>query len=341
MTKKFSIPPRKAGFAAGLSLAASLGATTLAAQEIAITPSEDLFRKLQEQTEGVAPPVIKFMQEQGTKFTYLGNAGGLDGYLGETPTGKLQTFYVTPDGQHVIAGILFRQGGINLTGVQMNDLRNRYEDARRKAAQARKEVENATPEDIVIPQATGALVEVPPEAVAAGEVKMATSDEFLSARDAKEMKAALDRTPWFQVGAPDVPVVYKVADPNCPFCHEAWKVLRPMVMKREIAVRVILIAGLKGSKAEAISILSREKPFQAWMAGEGSVGTTAVASPPAATSAEFRRGESFLNQNMQFISEAEVTSTPHFFYLDEEDQLYESEGMPRDFNAFLGALKKE
>src|SRR3546814_6411767 len=56
------------------------------------------------------------------------------GYLGESPTGRMQTFYVSPDGNHVVAGLLFRNGGVNVTGVQIGEMQSRFEKAMEESA---------------------------------------------------------------------------------------------------------------------------------------------------------------------------------------------------------------
>lgn len=78
------------------------------------------------------PAALRKMQDDGVKLTYLGDTGGLRGYLGEAQGGKMQVFYVTPDGNHLVAGIMFRANGTNVTGVQIADMQRRFDDARRQ-----------------------------------------------------------------------------------------------------------------------------------------------------------------------------------------------------------------
>lgn len=76
--------------------------------------------------EQALAPVLSWMQAIGVKLTYLGDEGGLSGYLAEDATGKMQTIYVTPDREHVIAGLLLKRGGDNITGVQVGEMRERF-----------------------------------------------------------------------------------------------------------------------------------------------------------------------------------------------------------------------
>jgi protein-disulfide isomerase len=75
------------------------------------------------------PPVLAWLQQQGNKLTLIGEEAGLKGYLLESPTGKLQSVYVAPDGKHIILGLLYEQGGKNVTGVQLGEMRKRFDNA--------------------------------------------------------------------------------------------------------------------------------------------------------------------------------------------------------------------
>lgn len=81
------------------------------------------------QREAQLAPILSWLQTKGVSLTFLGEEGGLRGYLGESADGKMQTFYVTPDGQHVILGLLFKNGGTNQTGVQIGEMRARFDAA--------------------------------------------------------------------------------------------------------------------------------------------------------------------------------------------------------------------
>lgn len=83
-------------------------------------------------------PVLSWLQTQGVKLTYLGDEGGLKAYLGESANGKQQVFYATPDGDHVVAGLLFKRDGMNVTGVQIGEMQQRFREAQQKYDEAMK-----------------------------------------------------------------------------------------------------------------------------------------------------------------------------------------------------------
>ena len=310
------------------------------AQDSAIpsVPSESTMNALNQST---TPPILEYLIESGVKLTYLGDAGGLESYLGESPSGKTQVFYLTPDNRHVVAGFLFKDNGVNVTGVQLTDMKNRYEDARRKAEAAASGLEQGSTESVPEPELTDDLQEITPDQVASGAAEVPSADEYLSRMNPDALSRDLENISWFRVGANDAPIVYMVADPNCPFCHRMWKDLRPMVMSREISLRIILIAGLEGSEADATSLLSREDPAKAWFQGEGSTRTMPVTAPPPAGSEEFKTAQSYLRTNMDFVADYDVSATPFLFYFDENGTVLESSGIPEDQSVFFSRLPEE
>ena len=304
--------------------------------EISNLPSGGVIQRLE---NDVIPPALKYLMDNGVKLTYLGDAGGLAGYLGESPSGTVQTFYLAPDGSHVIAGVLFRNGGVNVTGVQMYDMKSRFEAAKKMAEGVSDELSTIQPQSLIEPKITAGLTEVTPLQIQNGDAAIVTKDKYLSDKNLDDFNSDIDKVAWFSVGASDAPVLYMLADPNCPFCHNAWKELRPMIMAREISVRVILVAGLEGSEPEALSILSRDEPGRAWFAGEGSTASMPVAPPPNSGSSEYQEAVKYLRTNTEFMNKYELDATPYFFTIDKEGVLYESRGWPREKDVFFSILR--
>ncbi|MFC6047044.1 hypothetical protein ACFPYM_04260, partial [Methylobacterium hispanicum] len=83
-------------------------------------------------------PVLSWLQTQGVKLTYIGDEGGLKAYLGESANGKQQVFYVAPDGDHVVAGLMFKRDGMNVTGVQIGEMQQRFREAQQRYEEALK-----------------------------------------------------------------------------------------------------------------------------------------------------------------------------------------------------------
>lgn len=325
--------------------------------------------------EAQLPPILSWLQTQGVKLTYLGDEGGLRGYLGESANGKMQTFYVTPDGNHVVAGILFRTGGTNLTGVQIGEMRARFESAAKElesatvdgsgkaskdaAAAATEKKERETVENdpgkteptkgaASAPERTGNDVvsstktdgedtelSVPPPS---GPVLGASGDPsemWISKLDKTEFLSAAEKAPFFEVGAVSArQVLWMVADPQCPYCHRTWDHIRGLVYGKKLRVRVILIAGLKGSEPKARQILSRPLPARAWLDTNAGRAVEVTADP---NSPEWIKAGEYLEQTKAFAQRFGIDRTPFLAYVGESGQFYSALGLPSDLDGFLAA----
>jgi len=78
---------------------------------------------------GELPAVIRYVISEGVKITSLGEVAGLRTYLGEAANGRFNAFYVAPDGEHLIAGLMFQSGGHNVTNDQIAAMLKRFGDA--------------------------------------------------------------------------------------------------------------------------------------------------------------------------------------------------------------------
>jgi protein-disulfide isomerase len=367
----------------GSILSSSVWAQTKLPVPVAGNPVDPLGNRNQE-----LPPALRFLQSQGVKLTSMGDADGLQSYLGEDPSGAKQTFYITPGGKMAIAGLAFRADGVNYTGLQIVDIQRRFEanriqveeKTRQAEAEAKKLRDQANSLDEqshqldgaknqlggnlnsmtfgngraptpavpvtkpaeATPTPTSTLVApapvVPPLAplsqaspiggaslpVPSTPASNNSADKFVSLIPQARFNELMDtQVAWFKVGVENTPVVYMVADPQCPFCHRAWAALRNKINNGELTVRVILIAGLPDSQDKAVSILSRANPGQAWNLGEGSVEGVKIAPSPDTNSEAYRKGMERLTANMTFVNEMKIIkSTPYFIYTGKDGRLY-------------------
>ncbi len=251
-----------------------------------------------------APEVLSALEKEGTKLTYLGNDGGLEGYLGENRYGKMQVFYVTPDGKHMIAGLLFRADGTNITGVQIGRMKMRAEHGG--------------------PQASGTV---------------SPNSDFLSRLQKDGFVESAEKTAWFAIGDDKAPAVYIVVDPQCPYCHQAWTALKPRIADGSLSLRIIMTSILPESDEKAISILGQKSPGAAWLRGEGSsdvVPVSVVTSPD-----DRARGEHALKVNRDFANSINVNGTPFIAYVGDDGRLYSVDGLPQDMEGFFQRLPKK
>jgi protein-disulfide isomerase len=280
-------------------------------------------------------PVLSWLESQGVVLTALGEEGGLHAYLGEAPGGRMQVFYLTPDGQHIVAGMMFREGGSNVTAAQLAAMRERFIAERRRIQE--QEGRMATAQQALGGGLEQALTPAPQRSPvpSPSETRSGQSEERVALRD--RIIRAAESTAWFSLGREGAPVVYMLADPQCPHCHNVWAQLRPRIEAGEIMVKIILVGALPGSEERAISILSRPEPGRAWLAGEGSTNAR-VAPPPPENSRQFQMAQRLLRANLEFAREVGIKGTPWLAYVGRDGELRTVEG-ETDTGVFLRNIR--
>ncbi len=385
------------------------------------------------EADGDARPFTEWLASSGAKLTpFLDRDGNLDGYLAESKASegnpsRMQPFYVFPGNKRGVAGVLIRRGNVFVTGLQVHALQQRFAQDEAAAKQAKNsEVLPGSanppaaprmlspsgadaPKDAPSPgaatsetrqekpradapaepsaetmlAAVSPAAEPPPKAVeeplagvpAPAEVPRPTAapaaqqapspvpikpifaqgpistkpaesaaQYLVKAPDQEDFLAAARSTVFFTVGRKNVPAVWMVADPQCPFCHETWRQLKPLVFDGKLQVRVILIAGLRGSDPHVRSILARGTPLgseasHAWLTGEGSINNVAIAPPPSDGTPANEEAKRFVALNDAFAQRFQISRTPFMFYTAAEKDMYASVGVPESLDGFLAALR--
>jgi protein-disulfide isomerase len=305
------------------------------------------------------PGVVLYLERNGVDLVHLGSEGGLEGYLATARDGKRQVVYVTPDGLHIVAGSLFDASGVNVTGIQMKNMQDRFR-ALAPQSQQQSQVPPAAPstpapsaETLAIPQPAPSTRAVPEQSqspvqqqsqapssqqsgagslVRAGsaERSLAPLSQYRSQRlTAADLGRLKEEAAFFTVGVEGVPDLMMVADPQCPHCHTAWESLRQHVLSGRIRLNIVLIAGLQGSDPIARAILAQERPGMAWLAGQGSV--AGVQPPPLdPQSPKWAQTGKYLQANLEFARAVGLTGTPFLAFVGGDGAVYAFNGMPRD-----------
>lgn len=286
-----------------------------------------------------APPVaLEYLKEQGVSLTALDDTcGGLNGYLGESPTGKMATFYVSPDGSHMVSGLCFRKG-VNVTGVQISDMQKRFEAARKAAERAERDTSSSTPLSVDSPRLPGVPEGPDLDALASADAAAPAAAWVTDQFDDAQLFEDLQNAAWFSVGVEEAPVIYAAVDPNCPFCHALWAELEPKVRAKELKVRLIMFQALRGSRDDALSLLSLEQPGRAWLAGQGSTDGAEIDPPPAKGTEAYQRATHYLDINQSFVRKYGIDATPWLVYVGRDDKVRMNKGLPKNVDAFLSAL---
>lgn len=336
--------------------------TTIAHAQVP-TPAQQLTDDIKvtnalEKATDASVPSLAYLRAQGVTLTYLGNDGGNEGYLGIAPDGKMQAFYLSNDKTKLIPGMMFgfmNKQVVNVTADQILSMKNRV--LQEKAALERKQADIQKGQDAIktessdldartklinqastmlngnetgdikndgnIPMPANNNTPVP----ATGSTADNSMDKWLVPNaDIGKFAKDIDNVYWFSVGKKDakVPVLYMIADPQCPFCHRAWGEIRNLVFSGKLNVHIIMISGLPGSDGPAAELLSRANPGLSWLQGEGSTdGAIPMSTPTSAK--EYKAAENYVHVNSAYANRMNVKKTPWLAYI-KNGKLYELQG---------------
>jgi protein-disulfide isomerase len=303
--------------------------------------------------------ILNKLREEGYELTPLGQEGGLNGFFSKK-SGIGQTIYITPDAEHMIVGFMMERGGRNISGVQLGEMRARFESMGQEPAKAAAAAETqatplaatiddraalpavpaVTPEKAALP-APASTVNLPVATGPADGNEGNPSSFYLSTIDEKTFVDAVDKASWFDVGSATAPnLLYMVADPGCPYCHQTWDYIRPFIASNQLRVRVIMISFLKGSDPKAMEIMASSKPGIRYLETDAGAHMGVAKIDP--NSDHYKSMAGHLLNNRKFTEKFSIEGTPFLAYQDKDGQFYISKGLPANLASFFHAanLKK-
>ncbi len=121
---------------------------------------------------------------------------------------------------------------------------------------------------------------------------------------------------YIQQGANNAPhQAYILFDPNCVFCHRLFQAVQPAISSGQLAVRWIPVAFLKPtSKGRVYAMLSSQDPLAVMQQNEANFDEQSEnGGVPPLTSAS-TAVEQQLQNNMAFLTETQINSTPTILY---------------------------
>ncbi|MBI1273815.1 MAG: hypothetical protein GC131_07005 [Alphaproteobacteria bacterium] len=192
-------------------------------------------------------PMIKAMQDSGTKFYYLGEHSGLHGWL-ILNNGRLNVLYLTPDKTgFIFSGSIISGDGGNITQLQIASAITKNDDLKARV------------------EGLAAGKGAPPPAVSIEKEGMPVPGGAIS--PGEQLIADMESAAGMTVGEATAPLLMMVVDPRCPYCKETWRALRDVVSVGGLRVKLIPI-GAQGSEneREAAVFLRAETPLATWNA---------------------------------------------------------------------------
>lgn len=228
-------------------------------------------------------PILNHLRRSGLGLTFLGmDAGGLPAFLGSDGADKQAIYYITPDGEHAIAGLAFDAQGEVITATQLSRIADKINPT--------AGVQNSS----------------------ASTIDAGPTDK------ANRLWSQLEQTHWIALGNLEKPPLYMIADPACPYCARAWEALKGPLERGEIQVRVIPVSLINGSNPAIVhEIFSSEHPDKAWKDAieakiNGQRAKRYAGSPPS-------KLQNMLDQNHLFFADWQLKQVPQFYFLDDEE----------------------
>ncbi len=178
------------------------------------------------------PEALEVLTERGAQARYLGKRHGMDGWV-TIFQGQEQYYYVTPNGEGFLMGLMFDKDGKMVTMEQVRDLQAQSDDVLDFLAVDKPKEEKLS------------------------EAKDITNKAFEYKTPAERMFAEVENSNWIQFGEDDAPVIYSFMDPQCPHCHDFMKDLKDSyIAKGLVQVRMVPVGFSEETLSQAAFLMA-------------------------------------------------------------------------------------
>ena len=249
-------------------------------------------------------PALKRVASKGATLYDLGVQHGLGGVFALQGQ-SFQVFYVTPDGQALIGGVMWEASGKNVTRDQVIPIEGAIPTVTIGAAAAAK------------PAPEGAPV------VAVAQGVAGTPTDALK---------AVEATTFGLAGDTKAPRLWVYIDPLCSYSTRAMDQLRPYIASGRVQAAVIPLSvldyedqGRSTVAAKAMLSLPADRMVAAW----GSNGLDGPADPAA---------DRRLAVNMATAQAIGLRGTPTFLWRRADGTEGRADGMPANIDALIASL---
>lgn len=264
------------------------------------------------------PAPLKTLVEEGAQIRYLGNDLGLDGWV-TIKNAQEQYFYVTPDQQGLVMGVLFNGKGDTVTLRQINRLRKAEGPEIDKLA--------GLPDAAPPPSRTGTPG---PEATAPKNLPKDSPGPSKSERFYTE----IEKANWISLGKKDAPALYTFIDPECPHCHDMLSDIRKSgyLEKGLLQLRLIPVGLMsEDSLAEASFLLASPNAQEVLYKHLDGDKKALLADKGVNTQG--------VQRNMALMQDWKLDVTPFSVYRDTTGNIKILKGRPNDLKKLVTELR--
>lgn len=173
------------------------------------------------------PDPIQALLGQGAQIRYMGERYGLESWI-TILRGQEQYFYVLPDGEAFVMGLLYDKEGNIVTSEQLREMQEQGDNFL----------------DIIDPP----------------KAEVSKSPSLAYKKPAERMYEDLENSNWVRLGSSAAPLVYAFIDPQCPHCHAFLEEARKDVESGDLQIRAIPVGFNAETLAQASLLLASSNP---------------------------------------------------------------------------------
>lgn len=248
-------------------------------------------------------PALKRISSNGASLYDLGTQHGLPTVFAKSGS-TFQVFYLTPDGQAAIGGVMWDYTGHNITRDQV------------------------TPIDGAIPTVT--IV-----AGASPSIKAGSAPAVEQQAQSPGLLATVQNTVFGTAGSPTAPRLYMFIDPLCSFSVRAMDQLRPYIASGKLQVAVIPLSvldyedqGRSTVAAKSLVAMPAGQMVEAWR----NQMTTPLPTVGPEASVQ-------LAKNMAAAEALRLRGTPTFVWEKADGSVGRADGIPNDMDALIASIR--
>lgn len=258
--------------------------------------------------EPALPAPLETMAKEGAQLRYMGQVAGLDSWIA-IQNGQEQYFYVTPDREYVLLGLLFDKTGKMITLQQVSALQQQSDAVLDVLKAEQKPAVESVTKNL------------------AGEQEIANK---VLKSPSEQLFADVEGANWVRLGQETAPYFYMFIDPQCPYCHEFMKTLRPDIEGGRVQVRMIPVGFKDDTRAQAALLLAIPAPQERWFRHlDGD--TEALPVTPGVN-------EQGVERNMSVMQSWKLNVTPLSLYRSRDGSVKIVQGRAKDVKALMSDL---
>lgn len=252
------------------------------------------------------PEALQLLADRGAQMRYLGKTHGMDGWIA-IYQGQESYYYVTPDGQGFLMGLMFDKDGNMVTVSQVADLQRQSGEV------------------------LDFLAAQPPAAPTMETARQQTNEAFTYKSPAQRMFEEVEASNVVTLGEAGAPVIYSFMDPQCPHCHAFMDDLRAQYIdKGLIQVKIIPVGFTEQSLAQSAFLLAAPDGPQRWYAHLDGDDSALLAKTAMSTQG--------VQRNLAIMQAWKFDATPTTIYKSRSGEIKIVRGRAKDMATILADL---